>query len=164
MEAFQCVNHNQRNHQCHLHRIDDADNATACNSRNSVFIFFSNHVCRILALEAANYAFRLPCHQKSLIHHSSVGSVSLHHFPTLRGSISILLIRQRESQVSPSAPAAATVWFWHYSRWWWQITVNCYFCRHQIRVGLCWSSMWPRSRWCSSGFSWDWNNHGGKIY
>lgn len=132
---------------------------TACNSRNSVLIFFTNCAFRILDSEAANSASRLPCHQKSLIHHSSVESESLHHFPILRVNISTPLIRQIESQVSPAIPPDTP----RQSTRWHQIMFDHCFSRHQICVRLSGSSMRLRSRWCSSGFSWDWNNHGGKT-
>ena len=100
VEVLEYVDHYQRIHLDFL--ISCAVDMTACNCRNSVLTFFTNCALRILDSEAANSASRLPCHQKSLIHHSSVESESLHHFRILRGNISIPLIRQIESQVSPA--------------------------------------------------------------
>lgn len=140
--------------------ISCAVDVTACNSRNKVLILFTNCFFRILDSEAANSASRLPCHQKSLIHHSSVESELLHHFPILRGNISTPLIRQKESQVSPVIPPDMLR---QSTRWWHQIMFDYCFSRHQICVRLSRSSMRFRSRWCGSGFSWDWNNYGGKT-
>jgi hypothetical protein len=141
--------------------ISCAEDMAACNIRNSVLTYFTNCALRILDSEAVNSASRLPCHQKSLIHHSSVESESLHHFPILRGNISIPLIHQKESQVSPAIPPDTPR---QSTRWWHQIMFDYCFSRHQICVRLSGSSMRLRSRWCSSGFSWDWNNYGGKTF